>query len=90
MDLLLDDNKDISFENGDLVLGDSFQQETELILSSNQGEWKNEPLVGANMIELINSELNQLTLKNKIKSALAFDNKTLKSIDFNTNKIIVE
>ncbi len=88
MDILLDDNNDIRIENGDLVLGDSFQQEIELILGSNQGEWKNEPLIGANLIELINSEVSELELKNKISQALKLDGKTLKSIE--NGKIIVE
>ena len=87
-DILLNTDKDIQIENGDLVIGDSFQQEVGLIVQSNQGEWKNEPLVGSNLIELINSEASESEYKSKIKQALKLDNKELKS--FIDGKIIVE
>ncbi len=88
MDILLNENRDIQIENGDLVIGDSFQQEVGLIVQSNQGEWKSEPLIGANLIELINSEASESEYKSKIKQALKLDNKELKS--FIDGKIIVE
>lgn len=88
MDILLDENRDIQIKNGDLVIGDSFQQEVGLIVQSNQGEWKNEPLIGANLIELMNSEASESEYKSKIKQALKLDNKELKS--FIDGKIIVE
>ena len=88
MDILLDEGKELKLNAGDIVIGNSFDQEAQLILGSNQGEWKNEPLVGANLIELVNSETLESELKSKIKQALKLDNKEL--VSFIDGKLIVE
>ena len=45
-DILLDDDFDLMFENGDFATGSSAQQEVEQIGLSHPGEWKQFPIVG--------------------------------------------
>ncbi len=45
-DLLLDDDDDLLVQQGDLVLGDSLQQEVDLVVRTSQGDWRNSPLTG--------------------------------------------
>jgi len=46
IDILLDENFDIKVENGDFVVGDATLQNQQLILISQKGEFKENPLVG--------------------------------------------
>lgn len=48
-DFLLDAEGDLNIENGDFVLGESDFQHLELILKSEQGQWKEHPELGANL-----------------------------------------
>ena len=45
-DLLLGDDDDLDFVAGDLVAGDADSQDVGLILRTNQGDWRQSPLVG--------------------------------------------
>lgn len=48
-DLLLDQDGDLMFKNGDFVVDSSEAQHVELILKSEQGQWKEHPELGANL-----------------------------------------
>lgn len=52
-DFLLDDTNDLQIANGDVVLNDSTQQDINLLLTTKKGEWKQNPLVGANIQEYL-------------------------------------
>ncbi len=82
MDLLLDENKDIKIENGDLIIRDSFIQEVGLIIESSKGEWKNEPLIGADLKRLLQTKTDNSKTQQQIRLALEQDNKKLKEILF--------
>lgn len=74
-DILLDENDDVRIENGDFVIGDSLDQEVGLILRMNKGELKEDPIVGCDLIRLINSNITESELKQIIKLQLARDGK---------------
>lgn len=80
LDLLLNDDNDIVIENGDFLIGESLTQEVALILKSSQGEWKNDPLTGANLIQLINSNVGEISLRKRVKLHLQRDNKDYNEI----------
>lgn len=44
-DLLIDENKDLAFANGDLATGNSDYQHQELLLMTDKGDWKEQPTV---------------------------------------------
>lgn len=52
-DLLLDANADLAIERGDFVLGESDAQHIDLLLQTNLGEWRQDPLVGVGLNRFI-------------------------------------
>jgi hypothetical protein len=75
-DILLDDNDNLRIENGDFVIGDSIDQEVSLILRINKGELKEDPVIGCDLILLINSNTSEMELKQIVKLQLARDGKS--------------
>lgn len=74
-DILLDEEADLLVENGDLSLGESFMQEVGCILKLNQGDLKSDPILGPNLVRLINSSVSEDELQSIVKTNLARDNK---------------
>ncbi|MBV7268366.1 hypothetical protein [Winogradskyella luteola] len=90
-DFLLDENDDIIIANGDLLIGESLTQEVSLILRVNQGEFKNDPLIGANLIQLVKTNVSNSELKKRVKLHLQRDGKDYNQIkDFINLKRQVE
>lgn len=58
-DFLLDQNKDLKIENGDFVLGDSTEQNLELLFISTPGEWKASVEVGIAIERALNGNLDR-------------------------------
>ncbi|MRG45495.1 hypothetical protein GFS24_10235 [Chitinophaga sp. SYP-B3965] len=79
-DLLLDSEDDLQIINGDFVIGESLTQEVANILRLNQGELKFDPLLGPNMVSLINSNANAQEIETRVKLHLARDNKNFDEI----------
>ena len=86
-DILLNENKDISFKNGDFAFGESIDQEVDLIMRSNKGEWRHDPLLGVNMIKNINAKRGLTNIEQQLKIQLKRDNKHLNSISIDNNII---
>ena len=74
-DIILDSNNDILIQNGDFFIGKSLTQDGLLILSSNTGEWKSDPLLGCNLTTLNNSSGDNATIERRIKMQLERDGK---------------
>lgn len=55
-DLLLDDKYDLQIESGDLVIGNSDNQHQNLLLATEPGAWKENPLVGVGAINYLENE----------------------------------
>lgn len=79
-DILLDENGDLAIANGDFVIGDSIDQEVAALLQLNKGELKEFPILGPNLIELINSNTSELELKQIIKTELKRDGKSYQEL----------
>ncbi|NCT19421.1 MAG: hypothetical protein GW771_14480 [Flavobacteriia bacterium] len=76
-DVLLNINDDdVTIANGDFAIGDSVDQEVGLILRMNKGELKEDPLLGTDLIRLINSNTSELEVKQLVKVQLARDGKS--------------
>ena len=80
MDILVTENNDLEIIAGDFSIGDSLLQEVGFILQSQQGNWKSEPLVGANMVELIKGKHNRTAVEKRIKIQLERDGKDYDAI----------
>jgi phage baseplate assembly protein W len=75
-DILLDNEDNLRIENGDFVIGDSIDQEVSIILRLHKGELKEDPVLGCDLIKLINSNITETELKQIIKLQLARDGKS--------------
>lgn len=75
-DILLDNDDNIRIENGDFVVGDSLDQEVSILLRMMKGELKEDPVLGCDLIRLINGNVTQIELKQLIKLQLARDGKS--------------
>lgn len=79
-DILLDEAGDLAIVNGDFVIGDSIDQEVAALLQLNKGDLKEFPVLGTNLIELINSNTSELELKQIIKTELKRDGKSYQEL----------
>lgn len=72
-DFLLDDNGDLRIVNGDFVVGDAEAQHVDDLLYSFKGEWKENPLVGAEVQRQVKQRESLTKLKKNIRTALEND-----------------
>ena len=79
-DILVDEHNDLEIIAGDFSIGESTSQEVGFILQSQQGNWKSDPLVGANMVELIKGKHNRTAIEKRIKIQLERDDKDYDAI----------
>jgi hypothetical protein len=79
-DILLDEDGDLSIVNGDFVIGESLDQEVAAILQLNKGDLKEFPVLGPNLVQLINSNTSAIELKQLIKTELKRDGKSYQEL----------
>jgi hypothetical protein len=79
-DILLDENGDLAIANGDFVIGESLDQEVAAILQINKGDLKEFPILGPNLIQLVNSNTSAIELKQLIKTELKRDGKSYQEL----------
>ncbi|WP_348814061.1 hypothetical protein [Flavobacterium maritimum] len=72
-DFLLDDNGNMLIANGDFVIGDSEAQDVELLIKSSKGAWKEHPLTGVGIAQLIKSKATEVRIKRDINEQLMLD-----------------
>ncbi|CAL2093317.1 hypothetical protein [Tenacibaculum sp. 190524A05c] len=90
-DFKLDDNKDLSFNKGDLNIDNTDQQNIELILLSHKGSFKEFPILGVGITDYLKSPeiISRLRLENEISNQLEYDNFEIKEVDVNNLENIV-
>ena len=79
-DILLDDNGDLLISGGDFVIGESLDQEVAAILQMNKGDLKEFPVLGPNLVQLINSNTSAIELKQIIKTEFKRDGKSYQEL----------
>jgi len=68
-DILLNDNNEVRIEAGDFVVGLCEGQNAKLLLRSNAGDWRNDPLMGIGIRRIVNVKLSgsmALTLRREV------------------------
>ena len=75
---------------GDFVLGESTTQEAYLNLASEQGEWKQYPLMGGGMGSDVNRAINPAGWARSIKLALEQDGIKKTTITATTSRVIIK
>jgi len=71
-DVLLNDF-DLIFAKGDLVVGESTEQNQALLLMTNAGEWRESPMVGVGLSRFLNDETDGAALAASVKIAFEQD-----------------
>lgn len=79
-DILFDENGDLAITNGDFVIDESLDQEVATILQMNKGDFKEFPILGPNLIRLVNSNTSAIELKQIIKTELKRDGKSYQEL----------
>ncbi|SHJ76223.1 hypothetical protein SAMN02745146_0102 [Hymenobacter daecheongensis DSM 21074] len=72
-DILLDEEDDLLIVNGDLVIGDSEEQEVGLILRTNQGDWRQSPLTGFGVARRTRTEISRTQFERDLSTQLLMD-----------------
>jgi len=75
-DVLLDNQMDLTIDGGDFVVGDSEEQNQQLILIASQGSFRESPLTGVNIASYIKTGFNSTqidALRQKIRLQLQYD-----------------
>lgn len=72
-DILLDDNNDICFENGDFLIGESTELEIERILLAFKGSFKEFPLLGVEIIRKLKSRESEQNIRREVREQLNYD-----------------
>ncbi|MEO2080602.1 MAG: hypothetical protein ABGW88_13660 [Leeuwenhoekiella sp.] len=90
MDFLLDSDNDLLIQSGDMVLGDSQAQEIEMLLVSYKGQWKESPLTGAAIHEMIKSRSTSPAIKREINVQLANDGFKTKKVTLDFPNVTVD
>lgn len=62
---------DLHVQNGHLVVGETLLQDTLIVLQLNQGELKEDPLLGPNLSRFIRGQKNRSDIERAIKIHLA-------------------
>lgn len=86
-DILLDENGEILFRNGDFLVGPSDKQSIQNILNAHPGWWKQFPTLGVGMSDYINSKNKQQQMQRSIKLQLESDAFTVDSIIINSTEL---
>jgi hypothetical protein len=89
MDLLLDEDNDLTIVDGDFEIGEDTAQRVELILQAQQGHFKQNPLTGAGLRQAIAGTLTG-ALKRTIQLQLEADGINLASIRQNGEQINID
>lgn len=89
MDILIDETYNPICENGDFTTGDNLEQQQQLLLVTNPGDWKQNPFVGVGLVNWINDE-NITGLKAEIKRQFKADGLKVNTVDLKDGQIYID
>lgn len=79
-DIMLDQDDDLQIANGDFVIGESLLQEVGIIIRLNSGELKSDPVLGPNLVQLLNSKADTQDVEERVRLHLQRDNKSFDEV----------
>lgn len=95
-DFIHDNDFNLIIKDGDFAIGESNDQETEQILVANRGSFRQWPLIGCDLIDLVNgpaSVENLNALRRTVNLQMAMDNKRITYFslpDFENIELVTE
>ena len=87
-DFLFGDDGDIACVNHDIPTGDSFRQETETILLTTKGDYKESSLLGPNLKRRMKGKLDILGIRRDVAIAMEMDGKSLEELKIDNDQNI--
>jgi hypothetical protein len=88
-DILLDDDGELQFRNGDLLIGESDGQHIQDILIASPGHYKQTPLLGGSLIMGLNGA-NTVDFKRDLRLQLESDGYEVATLNFNNDQINID
>jgi hypothetical protein len=90
-DIILDDDGDLLFTNGDFTVGYSDAMHQEHIIEANRGYYKESPLLGVYLFQYLKSAGLQAEIKRQIQINLEDDNYQVNKVNVsNTETMNIE
>ena len=83
-DIILTEDFDLKFSNGDFSIEESTEQHVFLVLGSAEGHWKQSPLIGTRIIDALHGP-KSYDLAGRIKQQLELDGMRVDSVLFDAN-----
>lgn len=88
-DILLNSEFDLSFSEGDFLVGDSDLQNKTLLLGTNKGEWKENPDVGVGLQSwLLDDGTDKMFAE--IRRQFTNDGLTVKAVNISNGKLNID
>jgi hypothetical protein len=88
-DIILNSDKELDVKDGDFVVGESTLQHQDLLLVTNKGEWKENPLVAVGILGFLKEE-DESGLMGEIKVQFEKDGMEVKEISIDDAKLNVD
>lgn len=84
-DFILDESGEMVIRNGDFVTGESLTQEVALLMLTNKGEIRHDPLCGCDLRRMTNGRLTRSRLEQIVKVQAERDGKNWSDIKDGVN-----
>lgn len=90
IDVLLDEDNDLAFSNGDLLQDESSSQNVDLILNSFSGAFKPFPFVGFGLLKYLKTDTSEARFKRELKIQLNYDGYNNPSISYRNGVLEID
>ena len=88
--ILIDSNNDLIIQDGTLCLGNNAEQNAQLIIVAEKGEFKEYPQLGVGVSQFVKSVNRTKEMLRAIRIQLGLDNIKPKTIEFNNGKLQID
>ncbi len=88
--ILIDNNNELVLQNGTLALGETQEQNAQLIVLAEKGEFKEHPQLGVGVSQFLKSVNREKELLRAIRVQLALDGIRPQAIDYTNGKAHID
>lgn len=81
---------ELELSNKQLSIGTTNEQNVQLILLTNKGEWKEHPVLGAGLLSYLHSNASDMQIQRQIRLQLSLDNIKPKTLKVNNKILTIE
>lgn len=81
---------ELELSNKQLSIGTTDEQNVQLILLTNKGEWKEHPVLGAGLLSYLHSNASDMQIQRQIRLQLSLDNIKPKTLQVNNKILTIE